>query len=162
MKRSLFVIVTFCLISSGQIIRAQVAVSASGGNTSGSGGTVSYSVGQVLYSVISDISTGSVYQGIQQPYEISVITGAEGIKDINLFCQVYPNPANDFLNLKIENYVTEGLVFKLFDANGKLLKNRKAEGKETTISMSGLLPAIYFLKVTDNNKVLKTFKIIKN
>ena len=162
MKNILLAIATFYLISSGQVICAQETVSASGGNISGSGGTVSYSVGQVIYTVITDLATGTVSQGVQQPYEISVITEIEEIKNIDLICQVYPNPANDFLTLKIENYDTGELIYKLFDSNGKLLKDRKTEGNETIISMSGLLPAVYFLKVTDNGRVIRTFKIIKN
>jgi len=162
MKNILLAIATFYLISSGQVICAQETVSASGGNISGSGGTVSYSVGQVIYTVITDLATGTVSQGVQQPYEISVITEIEEIKNIDLICQVYPNPANDFLTLKIENYDTGELIYKLFDSNGKLLKDKKTEGNETIISMSGLLPSVYFLKVTDNGRVIRTFKIIKN
>jgi hypothetical protein len=64
--------------------------------------------------------------------------------------------------LKVENYDKENLSYKLFDANGKLLDNKKVTGNETTISMANLFPAVYFLKVIDNQKEIKTFKIIKN
>jgi hypothetical protein len=54
-------------------LMAQENVNASGSNASGSGGSASYSVGQVFYQIHSG-SNGSVVEGVQQPYEISVIT----------------------------------------------------------------------------------------
>ena len=142
-------------------LQAQNTISASGGNASGSGGSVSYSVGQIVYT--SNTGTnGSAAQGVQQPYEISVVTGIEEAKDISLEIMVYPNPATDFVKLMIKNYEVENLRYQLYDINGRLLQDNKVEGNETNIVMSNFLPATYFLKVTDNNKVVKTFKIIKN
>lgn len=51
--------------------QAQQATTATGGNASGSGGPVAYSVGQVVYTTNTS-SNGSVAQGVQQPYEISI------------------------------------------------------------------------------------------
>jgi Secretion system C-terminal sorting domain len=154
--------VVFCLIDFGSTIQAQNAIPASGGNASGGGGMTSYSVGQVVYTTNTSITYGSVAQGVQQPFEISVITSIEQAEDITLVCSVYPNPASDFLTLKIENYDNKSLSYKLFDANGKLLENKKVTGNEAIISMANLLPNLYFLKVIDNQKEIKTFKIIIN
>jgi len=98
---------------------------------------------------------------VQQPYEISVISG---INDgaITLDCTAYPNPTTDYLRLKIADNTTLNLTYQIYDINGKLLFNKKVEGSETTISMQGLVPGSYFLKVTDNKQEIKTFKIIKN
>ena len=142
-------------------LQAQKAVTAAGGNTSGGGGTVSFTVGQIVYTTISSVNN-SVAQGVQQPYEISVITGIKQAEDIHLFCSVYPNPASDFLTLRIENYNKGNLSYKLFDINGILLENKKVTGNETSVTISNLVPTIYFLKVIDNQKEIKTFKIIKH
>ena len=56
----------------------------------------------------------------------------------------------------------QSLSYQLYDINGKLLQNNKPKGFETIISMANLKPANYFLKVTDNTKEVKVFKIIKN
>jgi len=143
-------------------LQAQTAVPATGGNASGSGGTVSYSVGQVAYTTNTGGSNGSVAQGVQQPFEISVITGLEEAKGISLSLSAYPNPTTDFLNLKVENYDNTNLSYQLFDMNGKLLESKKITGNQTSIVMSNLVPATYFVKVTESNKEVKTFKIIKN
>ena len=145
-------------------LQAQTAVPATGGNASGSGGTVSYSVGQVVYTTNLG-TTGSVAQGVQQPFEISVVTGLEEAKGINLSVSAYPNPTTDFLNLKVDASTTisiQSMSYQLFDISGKLLETKKLEGNETNIVMSNLVPATYFVKITDGNKEVKTFKIIKN
>ena len=153
--------VLFCMIGFGSTIQAQNAIPASGGNATGSGGYVSYSVGQVVYTTNTSITAGSVAHGVQQPFEISVLTAIEQAEDIKLICTAYPNPASDFLTLKVENYDRKSLSYKLIDSNGKLLESKKVTGIETTISMANLLPNLYFLKVIDNQKEIKTFKIIK-
>jgi hypothetical protein len=46
--------------------------------------------------------------------------------------------------------------------NGKLLQNEKITGNQTIIVMSNLVPANYLVKVSQGNKEVKTFKVIKN
>ena len=141
-------------------IQAQQAIPATGGNGSGSGGSVSYTVGQVVYSTNSG-TNGSEAQGVQQPFEISIVTAVEEAKDILLEFVVYPNPAFDFVMLKTGDYKVDNLSYYLFDIGGNFLENKKIVDSETNISLQSRLPSTYFLKVTDKNKVLKIFKIIK-
>jgi hypothetical protein len=144
-------------------LQAQEAITTSGGNASGSGGSASYSVGQVVYT--TDVGTnGSSAQGVQQPFEISVVTGIEEAKCITVEWSAYPNPTTDILNLKVDALTTlsiPSMQYQLYDMSGKLLETKKIESNQTSITMNNLMPATYFLKVTDNNKEVKTFKIIK-
>jgi len=145
-------------------LQAQEAIPASGGNDSGSGGSVSYSVGQVVYNTNTG-TNGSVAQGVQQPFEISDVTGLEEVKGITLECSAYPNPSSDFLILKVDASTAlsiQSLGYQLFDISGILIETKKVEGNQTNIIMSNFLPATYFLKVVQGNKEIKTFKIIKN
>ncbi len=142
-------------------LHAQNIVPASAGNSSGSGGTVAYSIGQIVYSTYQE-SNGSVSQGVQQSYEISLITGIEEAKDITLEFLVYPNPATDFITLRIKNYETMDLNYKLYDINGTILGNSKIESNEITISMQNLKSSVYFLKLIHGPQDIKTFKVIKN
>jgi hypothetical protein len=141
-------------------LHAQNAINSTGGNAGGTGGVVSYSVGQVVFTTISG-SSGILIQGVQQPFEISVLTGLEE-PGIVLQWSVYPNPAIDFLTLKIQNYDYKELRYLLFDANGLPLAEKLITDSETQIFMESLVSGIYFLKITGKVKVLKTFKIIKN
>ena len=160
MKKSTGATIAFCMFGFVIAVQAQNVIPGTGGNATGTGGTLSYTIGQIAYSVNTG-TNGSVAQGVQQPFEISVITGIEEAEDITLEFSVYPNPANSFVILKIENYEVENLRFQLYDISGKLLQNKKIVDKETIISLETHLPATYFLKVTDKNKELKVFKIIK-
>ena len=143
-------------------LQAQEAITTAGGEASGSGGTASYTVGQVVYTTNEGTGGNSVAQGVQQPFEISVVTGIKEAKGINLEVSAYPNPTTDYLTVKVENYETANLQYMVFDINGKLLQTLKATGVETQIETSELVPANYFVKVLDNKKEIKVFKIIKN
>jgi hypothetical protein len=153
-------LIAYCFFGFGILIQAQTTVPATGGNASGAGGTISYSVGQVVYLTITEIS-GSVTQGVQQPYEISVITSAEQVASCSLTCSVYPNPSSDFLTLKIGTYDSQNLSYHLYDIMGVLLENKKITGYETIIPISNFVSGTYFLKVSNASKEIKVFRIIK-
>ena len=144
-------------------LQAQEAVPATGGNASGSGGTVGYSVGQVVYGS-STGTNGSVVQGVQQTYVISVFTGVDNTS-IDLSYKVYPNPATDYLNLKLANFQTSSYSYQLFDVSGKMLESKTIVAEETSISMQALKGGNYLLKIAETQpgaaKEVKSFKIIK-
>jgi hypothetical protein len=142
-------------------LQAQESVNATGGDVLGSGGSASYSVGQVVHTTNTGTS-GSVAQGVQQPYEISVVTAIEEAKGINLSVSAYPNPTTDYLTLEVKKFEISNLSFQLYDMSGKLLQSEKITVNQTSIVMSNLVPALYFVKVIHSNKEVKTFKIIKN
>ena len=148
------------LLGIGLTAHAQQAITATGGDASGSGGTVSYSVGQIVYTT-STGTTGSVAQGVQQPYEISIVLGIDN-HYINLELTAYPNPTTNFLTLNVGNAELSTLNFQLYDINGRLIESRKIISSIETIAMEKLPTATYILQVTNKNKKeLKTFKIIK-
>ena len=140
---------------------AQQAVSTSGGEATGAGGTVRYTIGQATYTTNS-VREGTVSQGVQQPYEIFVISSSEDRHGITFELSVYPNPASTNLKLVSVNYNTGNLTYQLYDMHGRLLDNNNLTGTETNIPMDMLAPSAYFLKITDNKREVKTFKIIKN
>ena len=141
-------------------LHAQENINATGSNASGSGGSVSYSVGQIVYQTNSG-TNGSVAEGVQQPYEILVVTGIEESKGINLSITAFPNPTNDYLTLEVKDTEFSTLHFQLYNMYGKLLQNVRTAGNQTNIVMRNLVPATYFVKVIQENKEIKIFKVIK-
>jgi hypothetical protein len=139
---------------------AQQTVPATGGDATGSGGSSSYTVGQVVYTTNTG-STGSVAQGVQQPYEIYTSVGIE-VTEINLELVAYPNPTNNELTLNIGNYNNEKLSYQLYDMQGKLLDSKQVVNISTTIVMQDLPVSTYLLNILDNKSLIKTFNIIKN
>jgi len=157
-KQSYYLIFIFLFCLGG--IQAQDAILTSGGDASGSGGSFSYSVGQIVYTTIID-SNGSMAQGVQQPFEISAVLGVDDLLGINLSLVAYPNPTTDFLNLTIANLNYKNLSYQLFDINGRLLAQKKLENNNNEITMKQFPSAMYFLKIFNNQKLVKLFKIIK-
>jgi hypothetical protein len=148
------------LLGFGLTAQAQQANPATGGDATGSGGSVAYSVGQIVYTTHTG-TTGSVAQGVQQPYEISVVLGIENSL-IDLDISAYPNPTTQNLILSIGNDISENLHFQLCDLSGKIIERRKISNRTETIYMENLATATYFLKVSNANNEVKIFKIIKN
>jgi hypothetical protein len=155
-KKAIF---SFVLLGLGLAAHAQQATTAAGGNASGSGGTVAYSVGQIVYTTYAS-SSGSVAQGVQQPYEISSVLVIDN-PTINVQLSAYPNPTSNFLQLNVGKADLSACSFQLIDINGKLLESRKINNSIEKIGLENLSSATYFLKVSINNKEVKIFKIIK-
>lgn len=152
---------------------AQEAIPAAGGTVTGQGGSVSFTVGQVVYTQLSG-QEQSVIQGVQQPYEISVVTSTHEIQFSGIDVQAYPNPANDFVTLRIEsslNQQFQPFTYELFDMAGQVLEKKTISADLTNIPMVHLAPATYLLKVYNSTSTRssgpnsslnsKTFKIIK-
>lgn len=151
------ILIGACLIVTQ--INAQESVLTSGGNASSGSGNVSYSVGQPFYTTING-TTASLSQGVEQPFEIQTVLGADNF-NISLELSVYPNPTTDFIYLKVKESSFESLQYQLFDLNGRIIENNKVSDFSTIIQMDKYPSAVYLLKVIDNNKEVKTFKIIK-
>jgi hypothetical protein len=161
MKYKSRLIITIALfIINYTTVPAQGTVAASGGNFSGSKGSVSYTIGQVAFTTASS-TNNSVTQGIQQSYDISVVTAIENTSDITMNWIVYPNPTRNSIKLSIGSGDFDKVHYRLFDINGRKILDNKIENEESEILMNNLVPSIYLLKVIRNEKEVKTFKIIK-
>ncbi len=141
------------------IATAQENTVTSGGNATGAGGLVSFTIGQVFHQT-HDGNEGTVAEGVQQPYEIFVITSVEDAADIHLAMSAFPNPVSERLTLVVDESVdfsVAGYYFRLFDISGREIQI----DRQTEIDMSGLIPAVYFIRIRDSQQELKVFKIVK-
>jgi hypothetical protein len=141
------------------LLYAQQAVTASGGNATGAG-TVSYTVGQIITATNTG-NNGSVAQGIQQSIELFTLVNPD-LKTLTLKAIIYPNPTKDKIVLALSDHNLTALTYKIFDVNGRLIKKGNVEKENTTMAMRDFAVGVYFLKVNQNSKQLKVFKIIKN
>jgi len=161
MKRLKTVLSAFLFLAGLGGLCAQEAVSSSGGLATGAGGTAGFTIGQVAYQSHAGVN-GSAWQGVQQSYEISDISGiAES--SIQLELAAYPNPTTDLLYLKVKNSDERQMVYNLYDMQGKLLLSEKILENVSTINMANYFPSTYILSIQDtkSNKKLKTIQIIK-
>ena len=153
------IIIFILLYATG--IQAQEIVASSGGNATGDGGSVSYTVGQAACTSQSSPS-GTVAQGVQQPYETLVVTGSEETNGTDIVLSVYPNPTSGFLKLYVEHYKPDNLTFRLYDVNGLVILDSEIVNHETSIGTDYLPHGTYFLRITEYGNTIEIFKIIKN
>jgi len=147
-------ILLFCLIFFKS--NAQEIVSAGGDTYTNSNISVSWTIGEPVTETISNTSN-ILTQGFHQT-KLSVI-GIYDISSKDMLISLYPNPTQDFVNLKTVDY--ENLSFQLFSFNGKLIKTNKLFSKNTEVKLNNLSAASYFIKILEWDKIIKTYKIIK-
>ena len=160
MKTSATILIFLLLLAGLPALKAQQAILSASSNATGSSGTVTFSVGQAAFNTCTGAS-GTLTEGVQQPYEILFMEGLGPDKGISLECLVYPNPANDFVKLKVDKYDKWDLSCQVTGLNGVLLRDMKITGTETLIPVDKLVSGTYFLIVILDDKPVQTYKIIK-
>ncbi|HNY02012.1 MAG TPA: T9SS type A sorting domain-containing protein [Bacteroidales bacterium] len=158
--KTLLKTVTACLFSLLSLpATSQVAVLSSAGDAWGSGGTSSFSVGQTAFSLVTG-NSGTVTEGVQQPYEILFMDGI-GDPGFKLDSRVYPNPAVTRVILSVDQADVTRYRYEMRDAVGVLLEQSALTAKETAIPVAGLPAGTYLLTVLERNRNLATWKVIK-
>ena len=158
-KRILLAVLLLLSFILTNVVQGQQVSTTTGGKISGSGGSVTYSIGQTVYTTYTN-SSGSVAQGVQQPYEISIASELNEI-EAKIQLLVYPNPTNGLLILTLDKAYTDA-VYELYDVNGKLIQSKQVTELNTNILMNEYAVATYFLKIKLDTKLVKMFKILKN
>jgi len=87
---------------------------------------------------------------------IQKITFNKGVK-------VYPNPANDIVNIKMEETKTIEAI-ALYNLSGTIFMNENFENKQsqTQLNITKTPQGVYLLKILDNDKKFLTNKLIIN
>ncbi len=153
-----FVFLFNCYLGS---LQGQEVVTASGGDASNPGGSLSYSVGQITFNYFVGDEGSSVAQGVQQPYEISIVTAIEHTEDILLGYKIYPNPTTGLFTLLVKPPLGKDLRYQLLNQLGIVLQENNIDSEKTDVSLDQYSYTMYFLKVIRDNKEVKVFKIIK-
>jgi len=139
----------------GALAQPHELVSASGASFQNSSGYISYSIGEVITSTFTSPSA-ILTQGFHQTRlrtEVPVIDQPE------ILISVFPNPVKNQLILQIDEY--QGFDYLLYNTMGGLLERGQVLDERTEIDFSALAPAIYLLKITDKDQVVKLFQIVK-
>jgi hypothetical protein len=129
-----------------------------GGDAEGDNGSVSYSIGQVVYTSAQG-SNGNINQGVQQPYDVGVVTG---IEEVGINLSVFPNPTAGILTLNVADEDASLLSYQLYDAAGRLIDSKNKLNSTTTISLEAYATGVYTLAVSRNNKQVKSFLVVRN
>ena len=157
MKHANCVMIAFFLLAT--VIQAQEVVSTAGSYGETSSGSLSWTIGEPVIETITD-GTNTLTQGFQQSK--LTVTTINDLKFTSIELSVYPNPTNSFLSIEVKTDKQRDLLLSLFDINGKLILQKKMAGNKQTIKMQNYKPATYILKVTEGNKDIKTYQIVKH
>ena len=139
-------------------VLAQERTVASGGDVTGASGSVSYTIGLPDYSNYAG-ATGSVSQGVQQPYELVSV----GVEEWNQSWEmnVFPNPATSYLTISMKDAISSA-SYAITDAQGRLVLNGDLTEAENTIDIKPLAMSNYYLNISVNSQVVRTYQIVKN
>ena len=152
MKKNTFVLISlFTTLSSF----SQEVVSTQGDTYSNGSGTIDFTIGEVVINTGTD-GTNDITQGFHQTNWNFL-----GIDDQspNYEAMVYPNPSENILNIRTNSYAN--VLYSLYDSQGKLIVQDELSSEETAIQVENLAPGNYSISLSNENQVLKTFKLIK-
>jgi predicted FMN-binding regulatory protein PaiB len=72
---------------------------------------------------------------------------------------LYPNPASDYINIKLNGISTDKL--EICDITGKVLLSQTITNDYQQMQIRDLKRGMYFLKIYDKNQNIKTLKFVK-
>jgi hypothetical protein len=157
MNRKLLFALVLSVCCLGIMGQSHQVFSTSGASFKQSSGYLTHTIGEVMTATL--ISPGQILtQGFLQTKLKSGGTPAESFPAFQM--SVYPNPVNDLLMIKVE--MMQGLQYTLHDVTGVLIEQRLITEEETEIDFRSLSPAIYILRVFDNNQQVRIFQIVKH
>ena len=156
MKHYLFILLMLLYSTS---LQAQEVVTTAGSYGETTSGSLSWTIGEPVIETLTD-GTNTLTQGFQQSK--LTVTAINDLKVPGIELSVYPNPTNSFLSIDVKTDKQRDLLLSLFDLNGKLILQKKMAGNKQTIRMQNYKPATYILKVTEGNKEINTYQIVKH
>ena len=118
------------------------------------------------YGVFSARSMLSLYKNIRYPHIEECVSGdliqRSVSQEKNKKLKVYPNPANNRVNILVNLEKNETGMIKIMDINGNILEKRNV-GKESNkykINTESFVSGIYFIKYNSNTGIRKMEKLI--
>lgn len=128
---------------------APSTLNSTGGTGPISGNIYDWSVGEMTMVSTFTGSTVIVTQGLLQadPASLDIVN-----TDLAKKLQVFPNPANSFVNIRFTSPINGRLSYKLMDLNGRIILDQSAEVKQNTtaeqVNVSDLAAATYMLEIS--------------
>lgn len=150
-----FLAITFSVSA----ISAQQVVSLAGNHHENGDMSISWTLGETVIETFN-ADEKILTQGFHQPTLTVVSIDDADMPRYNI--TAFPNPVKSYVTLSVEAEKHENMRFMLYDLNGNLIKKDGIYGKNTEVSFEGLTPALYFIRIIEENKSLTTIKIIKN
>ncbi len=83
--------------------------------------------------------------------------------DRNISIKLYPNPANEgFINIELVSSYIENITIDIIDMMGRVIYSVENMQSLTTIETQNLKSGIYFVNISEENKLIESKKIVVN
>jgi hypothetical protein len=150
-KKTIFTSIILLTIN----VFSQEVISTQGDSYADSSASIDYTIGEVVTFTGASVEN-NLTQGFHQTN-----WGFVSIEDHLPTYQaiIYPNPTEDFLNIKASLY--EDVNYALYDEMGKLILQGRLLSEQTAFEVSPLATGRYSLVLSNSKENLKTFNIIK-
>jgi len=159
MRRYILIILTllFVLPVQAQQIKQEVIANAGGYDVNGDI-SISWTLGETI---IPTFSNGSLIltHGFQQKLIITTVQdNLEPVVKVSLF----PNPADDILNIQFDPPADGEMDLLLIDMQGRTVKTDKigAPTSDKQINLQDIQPGIYFIKLI-KGKLINIYRVVK-
>ena len=145
----------FLFLFATLLAKAQDVISSQGDSYDDSTASIDFTIGEVV--TFTGTSVGNnLTQGFHQT-NWSFVNIEDHIPSYQAI--IYPNPTEDFLNIKASLY--EDVSYVLYDEMGKLILQGRLLSEQTALEVSPLATGRYSLVLSNSKENLKTFNIIK-
>jgi len=139
---------------------AQQVVASSGNSGSVASYMVDWTLGEPVIETISG-SGNILTQGMHQSNLL--VTAISELELPGMEVKVYPNPTGRFLKIEIIQTGNEQFFYEISDITGRKTVLKEMQTNTEEIDMGSYVSGIYLLNVlSQNHKIVKVFKIIKN
>ena len=161
MKRKVLQLLLFAIIPS--LITAQEistsSINSAGTEYSNEETSMNWTIGQTATNTVSSDDM-TLTQGFQQnSYTITDIS-ADIIEAIEI--SVFPNPTSDIVFIELTSNEYSDLIIDIFDISGKFIDCKQITESKNQIQLSQYSSDMFLINIKQDNKILKTYKIIKN
>jgi len=158
-KITIFLVAFLCIWRLNAQVLYPDVMSCFGGSAQNATVQLTWTSGEPLYETVSN-NSGILTQGFNQVlyittdiFDLSTETG--------YILKAYPNPTQNIVNISMISDKSTKLNLKVLDLQGKTIFTLKTENNLEQIDFSNFSSGIYFLNISDNKQIIKTFKIIK-
>lgn len=162
MKRYILTLVIFFLaLSIKAQVKQEVIASAGGYDVVGSGSdalSISWTLGETIIPTFTNGDL-TLTHGFQQQM---IITAVEENIDVLVNITIYPNPAQDLVNIRFEGPLDGRVDITILDSQGRLIMKDRVESTsvEKQLNLQGIPAGLYYLRLI-KGKLINVYKVVK-
>jgi len=161
MKTSILILLTLLtsLCYSQQV--SHISINSSGGNFQNSSNGMGITIGELVIEPLGN-DTISLASGFTNGSTTDQTTDIIEIKD-NIIVNIYPNPTNDLIFIRLNSGLVEIISVKIFDLTGKTLLSQTYYPDQTiSLDINNLAIGSYILTLfNEESTIISSYKILK-